>query len=56
MSKLASPQNVPGPVVLSTPEVQQAQHLLAHQQMLVAMQRARQAIAAEAPRSEAAVG
>ena len=56
MSKLASPQNVPGPVVLSTPEVQQAQHLLAHQQLVVAMQRARQAVADEAPRREAAVG
>lgn len=56
MSMLASPQNVPGPVVLSTPEVQQAQHLLAHQQILVAMARARQAAAAEAPRPEPAVG
>jgi len=41
MSKSASLENTPGPVVLPTPEVQQAQQLLARQQLLVAMERAR---------------
>ncbi len=43
MSKSASLENTPGPVVLPTPEVQQAQQLLARQQLLVAMDRARHA-------------
>lgn len=41
MSKSASLENIPGPVVLPTQEVQQAQQLLARQQLLVAMERAR---------------
>lgn len=50
MSKSASLETTPGPVLLSTPEVQQAQHLLARQQIAVAMERARRA--AEADSSE----
>ncbi len=46
MSKSASLENTPGPVVLPTPEVQQAQQLLARQQLLVAMDRARHAASA----------
>ena len=41
MSKSATLETTPGPVLLSTPEVQQAQHLLAQQQIAVAMERAR---------------
>ena len=43
MSKSATVETTPGPVLLSTPEVQQAQHLLARQQIAVAMERARRA-------------
>lgn len=41
MSKLASLETTPGPVLLPTPEVVQAQQLLAQQQLIVAMGRAR---------------
>ena len=43
MSKPASLETTPGPVLLPTPEVQQAQQLLARQQLAVAMDRARHA-------------
>jgi len=49
MSKSASPQDTPGPVLLPTPEVQQAQQLLARQQIAVAMERARRVSVDEAP-------
>ncbi|WP_198551471.1 MULTISPECIES: hypothetical protein [unclassified Stenotrophomonas] len=47
MSKSASVETTPGPVLLPTPEVQQAQHLLARQQIAVAMERARRAADAD---------
>lgn len=43
MTTPATPQNAPGPVLLPTPEVVQAQQLLARQQLAVAMDRAREA-------------
>ncbi len=41
MSKTVLLETAPGPVLLPTPEVQQAQQLLARQQMAVAMDQAR---------------
>lgn len=52
MSKSASLETTPGPVLLPTPEVQQAQQLLARQQLAVAMDRARRAANAETERPE----
>ncbi|GAB3064340.1 hypothetical protein [Stenotrophomonas tumulicola] len=53
MSKPASLETTPGPVLLPTPEVQQAQQLLARQQLAVAMDRARRAASAgEAARED----
>ena len=43
MTTAATPENAPGPVLLPTPEVVQAQQLLARQQLAVAMERARAA-------------
>ncbi|KKD56902.1 hypothetical protein VM57_17330 [Stenotrophomonas maltophilia] len=43
MTTPATPENAPGPVLLPTPEVVQAQQLLARQQLAVAMDRARTA-------------
>ncbi len=40
MTTAATPENAPGPVLLPTPEVVQAQQLLARQQLAVAMDRA----------------
>ncbi|MBD8635446.1 hypothetical protein ICJ04_15590 [Stenotrophomonas sp. 169] len=53
MSKSATVETTPGPVLLSTPEVQQAQHLLARQQIAVAMERARHAADADIAQREA---
>lgn len=44
MSTPVTPENAPGPVLLPTPEVVQAQQLLARQQLAVAMERARTAV------------
>ena len=43
MTTPVTPENAPGPVLLPTPEVVQAQQLLARQQLAVAMDRARAA-------------
>lgn len=43
MTTPATTENAPGPVLLPTPEVVQAQQLLARQQLAVAMDRARTA-------------
>ncbi|HIE5740836.1 TPA: hypothetical protein ACXNQT_000544 [Stenotrophomonas maltophilia] len=43
MTTPATPEHAPGPVLLPTPEVVQAQQLLARQQLAVAMDRARTA-------------
>ncbi len=43
MTTPATPENAPGPVLLPTPGVVQAQQLLARQQLAVAMDRARTA-------------
>lgn len=48
MTTPATPENAPGPVLLPTPEVVQAQQLLARQQLAVAMDRARIAASREA--------
>ncbi len=55
MSKSASVETTPGPVLLPTPEVQQAQHLLARQQIAVAMERARRAADADIAERQAVV-
>jgi len=56
MSKSASLENTPGPVLLPTPEVQQAQQLLARQQLAVAMDRARRAASTGAVEREGVTG
>ncbi|XFC40626.1 hypothetical protein ACEF39_003676 [Stenotrophomonas indicatrix] len=48
MTTPATPENAPGPVLLPTPEVVQAQQLLARQQLAVAMDRARIAASRDA--------
>ncbi len=52
MSKTVLLETTPGPVLLPTPEVQQAQQLLARQQMAVAMDRARSRSAAQIAEEE----
>ncbi|WMJ70600.1 hypothetical protein [Stenotrophomonas sp. 24(2023)] len=47
MTTPVTPENAPGPVLLPTPEVVQAQQLLATQQLAVAMRRARAAATQE---------
>ncbi|HDS0949171.1 TPA: hypothetical protein QDZ34_000642 [Stenotrophomonas maltophilia] len=53
MTTPVTPENAPGPVLLPTPEVVQAQQLLARQQLAVAMDRARTAATRDAAAPEA---